>query len=143
MIESYSSKHTIGNCVRYFLSSTRVGRIMPAEVSPENVSSKEQHNSAEDGQKSIIFVDTVHGSRDGARCQRCCCPYTCMYCTSFPAGPKSKEARSAQALRQEKLLRSWNLYQKRHADDLSATGLTHGVDSEKSLARIDAACPCC
>ena len=31
---------------------------------------KEQHNSAEYGQKNHCFADTVHGSRDGTRCQR-------------------------------------------------------------------------
>ena len=30
---------------------------------------------------------------------------------------RGKEARSAQAFRQEKVLESWDLYQKRHADD--------------------------
>ena len=50
---------------------------------------------------------------------------------------RGKEARSAQALRQEKVLRNWNLYQKRHADDLSGTGLTHAVESAPSLARIE------
>ena len=50
---------------------------------------------------------------------------------------RGKEARSAQVLRQEKVLKSWNLYQKRHADDLSGTGLTHAVESARSLARIE------
>ena len=49
---------------------------------------------------------------------------------------RGKEGRSAQALRQEKVLKSWNLYQKRHADDLSGTGVTHAVESAQSLARI-------
>ena len=34
------------------------------------------------------------------------------------------------------MLKSWNLYQKRHADDLSGTGLTHAAESAQSLARI-------
>ena len=50
---------------------------------------------------------------------------------------RGKEARSAQALRQEKELKSWNPYQKRHADDISGTGLTHAVESAQSLARIE------
>ena len=40
---------------------------------------------------------------------------------------RGKEARSAQVLRQEKVLKSWHLYQKLHADDPSGTGLTHAV----------------
>ena len=48
-----------------------------------------------------------------------------------------KEARSAHALRQEKVLKSWNLYQKRHADDLSGTGITHAVEFAQSLARVE------
>ena len=50
---------------------------------------------------------------------------------------RGKEARSAQALRQEKVLKSWNLHQKRHADDPSGTGLTHDAESAQSLARIE------
>ena len=50
---------------------------------------------------------------------------------------RGKEARSAQALRQEKVMESWDLYQKRNADDLSGTGLTHAVESAQSLARIE------
>ena len=50
---------------------------------------------------------------------------------------RGKEARSAQALRQEKVLKNWNLYEKRHADDLGGTGLTHAVESVRSLARIE------
>ena len=50
---------------------------------------------------------------------------------------RGKEARKAQALRQEKVLKSWNLYQKRHADDLSGAGLTHAAESAQSLARIE------
>ena len=50
---------------------------------------------------------------------------------------RGKEARIAQALRQEKVLKSWDLYQKRQADDLSGTGLTQAVESAQSLARIE------
>ena len=50
---------------------------------------------------------------------------------------RGKEARSAQELRQEKVLKAWDLYQKRHADDLSGTGLTHAVESARILARIE------
>ena len=35
------------------------------------------------------------------------------------------------------MLKSGNLYQKRHADDLRGTGLTHAVESARSLARIE------
>ena len=50
---------------------------------------------------------------------------------------RGKEARSAQALWQEKVLKSWNPYQKHHADDLSGTGVTYAVESAHSLARIE------
>ena len=35
------------------------------------------------------------------------------------------------------MLKSWNLCQKRHADDHSGTGLTHAFESAQSLARIE------
>ena len=50
---------------------------------------------------------------------------------------RGKEARGAQALWQEKVLKSWNPYQKHHADDLSGTGVTYAVESAHSLARIE------
>ena len=50
---------------------------------------------------------------------------------------RGKETRSAQALRREKVLKSWNLYQKHHADDLSGTGVTYAVESAHSIARIE------
>lgn len=51
---------------------------------------------------------------------------------------RGKEERQAQLLRQEKVLESWEKYQKRHASVLSGTGLTPAVDPTHSLARIQA-----
>ena len=45
---------------------------------------------------------------------------------------EKKLAVLGQALRREQVLKSWNLYQKHHADDLSGTGVTYAVESAHS-----------
>ena len=57
--------------------------------------------------------------------------------TSSDRHCRGKESRSALSLRQEKVLKSSNPYQKRHANDLSGTGLTHAVESAQGLVRIE------
>ena len=52
---------------------------------------------------------------------------------------RGKETRKTELLRQETIIKNWDLYQKRHAAYLSSTGLAPAVGSAQNLSQIEVA----